>query len=122
MSVELSPQEDTNRRMLRARDEMDRRYAEPLDVPHLAAIAHLKAGTAWISMGYQDPFQHYLGQVHAMYGELERAFTDELAHPDVDTPHASAMQRGATWTYLTTDEPFGPMTARVLRRLLRSRR
>jgi len=41
--VELSPQEDLNRRMLRARDEMDRRYAEPLDVPHLAAVAHLSA-------------------------------------------------------------------------------
>ena len=37
----LSAQEDTNRRMLRARDEMDRRYAEPLDVPTLAALAHL---------------------------------------------------------------------------------
>ena len=39
----LSAQEDTNRRMLRARDEMDRRYAEPLDVPTLAAVAHLSA-------------------------------------------------------------------------------
>ena len=29
--------------MLRARDEMDRRYAEPLDVPTLAAVAHLSA-------------------------------------------------------------------------------
>jgi AraC-like DNA-binding protein len=38
-----SPQEDANRRMLRARDEMDRRYAEPLDVPTLAAVAHLSA-------------------------------------------------------------------------------
>ncbi len=41
--VDMSAQEDTNRRMLRARDEMDRRYAEPLDVPTLAAIAHLSA-------------------------------------------------------------------------------
>ena len=41
--MELTPQEDTNRRMLRARDEMDRRFAEPLDVPTLAAIAHLSA-------------------------------------------------------------------------------
>ena len=40
---QLSAQEDTNRRMLRARDEMERRYAEPLDVPTLAAIAHLSA-------------------------------------------------------------------------------
>ena len=37
----LSVREDTNRRMLRARDVMDRRYAEPLDVPALAAVAHL---------------------------------------------------------------------------------
>ncbi|WP_030266813.1 helix-turn-helix domain-containing protein [Streptomyces sp. NRRL B-24484] len=33
--------EDTNRRMLRARDAMDRRYAQPLDVPALARIAHV---------------------------------------------------------------------------------
>ncbi|WP_211257214.1 helix-turn-helix domain-containing protein [Streptomyces megasporus] len=33
--------EDTNRRMLRARDAMDRDYAQPLDVPALARIAHV---------------------------------------------------------------------------------
>jgi transcriptional regulator GlxA family with amidase domain len=31
--------EDSNRRLLRARDAMDRSYAEPLDVPMLARIA-----------------------------------------------------------------------------------
>lgn len=31
--------EDTNRRMLRARDAMDRAFADPLDIPSLAAIA-----------------------------------------------------------------------------------
>ena len=36
-----SAAEDTNRRMLRARDAMDRCYAEPLDVPTLARIAHV---------------------------------------------------------------------------------
>ena len=34
-------EEDVNRRMLRARDAMDRAYAEPLDVPTLARIAHV---------------------------------------------------------------------------------
>ncbi|MGY1814406.1 helix-turn-helix domain-containing protein [Blastococcus sp. SYSU D00820] len=34
-----SATEDANRRLLRARDAMDRRYAEPLDVPTLARIA-----------------------------------------------------------------------------------
>jgi AraC-like DNA-binding protein len=33
--------EEQNRRLLRARDAMDRRFAEPLDVPALAAIAHV---------------------------------------------------------------------------------
>jgi AraC-like DNA-binding protein len=31
--------EESNRRMLRARDAMDRDYAEPLDIPRLAKIA-----------------------------------------------------------------------------------
>ena len=41
MGQQLSQREDTNRRMLRARDEMDRRYAEPNYLPTLAAIEHL---------------------------------------------------------------------------------
>ena len=32
--------EDLNRRLLRARDAMDRAYAEPLDVRAVAAVAH----------------------------------------------------------------------------------
>ncbi|HEX9044746.1 MAG TPA: AraC family transcriptional regulator [Candidatus Limnocylindrales bacterium] len=35
--------EDLNRRLLRARDAMDRAYAEPLDIPALAAVAHTSA-------------------------------------------------------------------------------
>jgi len=33
--------EDLNRRLLRARDAMDRAYAEPLDVATVAAVAHI---------------------------------------------------------------------------------
>jgi AraC-like DNA-binding protein len=33
--------EETNRRMLRARDAMDRAFAQPLDIPALARIAHV---------------------------------------------------------------------------------
>src|SRR5215470_7838359 len=33
--------EDLNRRLLRARDAMDRAYAEPLDVRTIAAVAHI---------------------------------------------------------------------------------
>ena len=34
-----SPVEEANRRLLRARDAMDRTYAQPLDIPSLAEIA-----------------------------------------------------------------------------------
>jgi AraC-like DNA-binding protein len=37
--MRTSSVEDCNRRMLRARDAMDRTYAQPLDIPALAAIA-----------------------------------------------------------------------------------
>ena len=33
--------EESNRRLLRARDAMDRAYAEPLDVASVAAVAHV---------------------------------------------------------------------------------
>jgi AraC-like DNA-binding protein len=33
--------EEMNRRLLRARDAMDRAYAQPLNVPAVAAVAHL---------------------------------------------------------------------------------
>jgi len=91
---------------------------------YLAAAAELRSGTAWISMGYTDPFGHYLRQIHAMYGELwielERESAERLARDDSERIDGS--DRGATWTYLTTDEPFGQMTTRVMRELVRRRR
>ncbi|MGG7464968.1 helix-turn-helix domain-containing protein [Plantibacter sp. YIM 135347] len=46
--------EETNRRLLRARDAMDRAYAEPLDVPTLARIALVSP--AHFSRTFRDTF------------------------------------------------------------------
>jgi AraC-like DNA-binding protein len=46
--------EDLNRRLLRARDAMDRAYAEPLDVRSVAAVAHISA--AHFSRCFRDVF------------------------------------------------------------------
>ncbi|TXS41967.1 helix-turn-helix domain-containing protein [Streptomyces sp. OR43] len=46
--------EDSNRRMLRARDAMDRAYSQPLDVPALARIAHVSE--AHFSRTFRDTF------------------------------------------------------------------
>src|SRR3954467_7313580 len=48
--------EETNRRMLRARDAMDRAYARPLDVPALARIAHVSP--AHFTRSFRATFGH----------------------------------------------------------------
>ena len=48
--------EEQNRRLLRARDAMDRTYAEPLDIPTLARIAHVSEA-------------HFIRTFRATFGE-----------------------------------------------------
>jgi transcriptional regulator GlxA family with amidase domain len=53
--------EDRNRRMLRARDVMDRAFAEPLDVPALASVAHVSRA-------------HFSRQFRATFGETPHRY------------------------------------------------
>jgi len=53
--------EENNRRLLRARDAMDRAYAEPLDVPTLARIAHVSEA-------------HFIRQFRAAFGETPNRY------------------------------------------------
>ena len=53
--------EDTNRRLLRALDAMDRAYAEPLDVRTLARIAHVSEA-------------HFIRTVRATFGETPNRY------------------------------------------------
>ncbi|WDZ85639.1 helix-turn-helix domain-containing protein [Micromonospora cathayae] len=53
--------EQSNRAMLRARDAMDRRYAEPLDIPTLARIAHVSEA-------------HFIRTFRATFGETPHRY------------------------------------------------
>ncbi len=53
--------EDSNRRMLRARDAIDRAYAEPLDIPALAQIAHASEA-------------HFIRTFRATFGETPHRY------------------------------------------------
>jgi AraC-like DNA-binding protein len=53
--------EETNRRMLRARDAMDRAYAEPLDVAALARIAYVSEA-------------HFIRTFRATFGETPHRY------------------------------------------------
>jgi AraC-like DNA-binding protein len=53
--------EDLNRRLLRARDAMDRGYAEPLDVRAVAAVAHISEA-------------HFIRSFRSVFGETPHRY------------------------------------------------
>jgi AraC-like DNA-binding protein len=53
--------EDMNRRLLRARDAMDRAYAEPLDVRAVAAVAHVSEA-------------HFIRSFRSVFGETPHRY------------------------------------------------
>jgi AraC-like DNA-binding protein len=53
--------EDRNRRMLRARDTMDRAFARPLDIPTVARVAHVSPA-------------HFSRQFRATFGETPHRY------------------------------------------------
>jgi AraC-like DNA-binding protein len=53
--------EDFNRRLLRARDAMDRAYAEPLNVRAVAAVAHVSDA-------------HFIRSFHSVFGETPHRY------------------------------------------------
>lgn len=57
----LSGAEDQNRRMLRARDAMDRDFAEPLDIPALASVAYVSEA-------------HFIRTFKATFGETPHRY------------------------------------------------
>ena len=53
--------EELNRRLLRARDAMDRAYAQPLDIPAIAAVAYLSEA-------------HFIRSFRAAFGETPHRY------------------------------------------------
>jgi hypothetical protein len=47
---------------------------------------------------------------------MEASLTDEVARR-VESPGGETADRGAVWTYLTTDQPFGRWKRELSRRL-----
>lgn len=73
--------EESNRRLLRARDAMDRTYAGVLDVPTLARIAHVSEA-------------HFIRTFKATFGE---------------TPHRYLQRRRVLGLEVNTDQDLGFM-------------
>jgi len=88
---------------------------------YLAAVSELRAGIQWYSYTGRDPLHEYLTRVDTLYRQLEDGLDAEVAArlEQAQAKGVERIERGATWTYLTTDQPFGDGTQRILRGLVR---
>ncbi len=87
----------------------------------LSTAAELRSGVHWYSWGGRDPLYEYLTRVDAMCRELDERIPVETAErlEKARSGEATPPQRGATWTYLTTDRPFGDFTERFMKGVMR---
>jgi preprotein translocase subunit SecA len=93
---------------------------------YLAEIAELRSGIHWISYGGKDPLSEYLHEVmnrfEALVSSIDElvlnAFSDLQLDEKGEWIGMSRIDRGATWTYVVNDQPFGTMDARVMKGLV----
>src|ERR1700716_3098981 len=85
--------EESNRRMLRARDAIDRSYANPLDVPRLAAIACVSEA-------------HFIRTFRATFGETPHRY---LQRRRVERAMFLLAQTKRDITYICLDVGFGSL-------------
>jgi preprotein translocase subunit SecA len=85
---------------------------------YLANVAELKGGIHWVSWGNRDPLYEFLTGEQAIYEDFHRlliegvaeAFaTAEVGNGVIHFREPERFDRGATWTYITTDQPFGTL-------------
>jgi preprotein translocase subunit SecA len=93
------------------------RDIDDLWADYLATITDLREGVQWLSWGGRDPLHEYLTSVHALFTQLEAEM--EMLPSEAEAAEMDPSDRGATWTYLTTDQPFGTATERIMRGLMR---
>ncbi|MGE5644374.1 MAG: accessory Sec system translocase SecA2 [Acidobacteriota bacterium] len=84
---------------------------------YLANVAELRGGIHWVSWGGRDPLYEFLTGVQKIYADFHRSLEAELANPE--SSNSERFERGATWTYLTTDQPFGTLGERIVKGLRR---
>ena len=98
------------------------RTIDDLWADYLARIADYRSGVQWLSWGGRDPHQEYLKKIHVWFGELEDELPEEISKRVADAEAGIGQdprERGAVWTYVTTDQPFGVWIERIVRGLRR---
>jgi len=93
---------------------------------YLANVEELRGGIHWVSWGGRNPLHSFLHGVEEIYedfhvrlpAEIAEAFAAaEFRDGAIRFPNEEKYERGATWTYLTTDQPFGTLGERIMKGL-----
>ncbi len=82
---------------------------------HLAEVTELRAGIQWVAWGGRDPLFEFLTRVDQMFRDFVESLPGEIQRRTAEAKEEGVdpSQRGATWTYLTTDNPFGSLSDRI---------
>ena len=99
---------------------------------YLARVSEFRSGLPWIDLGLggapfltldrRDAHYEYAQKIHEWFSDLESELPAEIARRIVEAQagtRTGPSERGAVWTYLTTDQPFGSFSERVIRGLRR---
>jgi preprotein translocase subunit SecA len=95
---------------------------------YLANIAELRGGVHWASWGGRDPLFTFLTGEKDIYEDFHQCLKDDIAEAFataeirdgvIHFQKAERLERGATWTYVTTDQPFGALGERIMKGLRR---
>ena len=96
---------------------------------YLANVAELRGGIHWVSWGGRDPLYEFLTAVQEIYADFEDAVRDEISAAfqaavirdgEIYFEERRLFEPGATWTYLTTDQPFGTLSERIAKGVRRA--
>ncbi len=106
------------------------RVVDDLWADYLARLEDFRAGIPWqsyaavpgffVGVDRRDPHFTFLRQIDEWFPKLEAAIPEEIARRLAEAEAGGGVNlgdRGAVWTYLTTDQPFGAWTERLLKGL-----
>jgi preprotein translocase subunit SecA len=100
------------REMLLSGRSIELAVIDDLWADYLANIAELRGGIHWVSWGGRDPLHSFLTGAQEIYADFKARLDDEIADA-MENPNKERFERSATWTYLTTDQPFGTLGERI---------
>jgi preprotein translocase subunit SecA len=87
---------------------------------YLAQETEFRSGLLWHSWGGRDPYRQCMAFIHQAFTQMERSLPEQIQERLAEVKAGTGPdpnERGAVWTYVTTDQPFGTMSERIIKGL-----